>query len=570
MLLAPKRRKRLGDLLREVGLITQDQLKEAVAYQDAQGVRLGQALIELGYLTEQQLVEVLEYQLGIPHINLAGRLIAPEVLDLIPQELAYKYLIVPIEIRGDRVVVATADPFNVYAVDAVRQATSLNVELVLATESDINQALSQHYGVQGVAEAVIQTIDETEDVVEETEEELRQMGDEAPIVRLANIILSQGIREKASDIHIEPQEKDVRIRYRVDGFLQEVMRTPKRTQMALASRLKVLARLDIAERRLPQDGQIKMTVDGSEVDLRVSTMPTVHGEKIVLRILDKSNLLLDLDNLGYSQQNLQIWRSAMRRPYGMILVTGPTGSGKTTTLYATLSALNTPERNMVTVEDPVEFSLPGINQVSINRKAGLTFANSLRAIVRQDPDIIMIGEIRDQETAAIAVQAALTGHLVLSTLHTNDAAGTLTRLIEMGVEPFLVASSVIVAQAQRLVRMICPACRESYVIDREGLLEMGLPDPEQVLQGQPTVTLFRGKGCPRCNNTGYKGRRAIQEIMALNPKLRTLIAEKANADSLKAAAVAQGMVTLKEDGITKALQGETTLEEVLRVAFTDY
>ena len=340
--------------------------------------------------------------------------------------------------------------------------------------------------------------------------------------------------------------------------------------MALASRLKVLARLDIAERRLPQDGQIQMKVDGSEVDLRVSTMPTVHGEKIVLRILDKSNLLLDLDHLGYSPQNQRLWQNAMGRPYGMLLVTGPTGSGKTTTLYATLAALNTRERNIVTVEDPVEFSLPGINQVSINRKAGLTFANSLRAIVRQDPDIIMIGEIRDQETAAIAVQAALTGHLVLSTLHTNDAAGTLTRLIEMGIEPFLVASSVIVVQAQRLVRSICPACREAYVIDGEGLLAMGLTDIEQVLHGQQTVTLFRGKGCPRCNNTGYKGRRAIQEIMALNPELRTLIAEKANADRLKAEAVAQEMVTLKKDGLVKALQGETTLEEVLRVAFTDY
>ncbi|MBO8127352.1 MAG: type IV-A pilus assembly ATPase PilB [Firmicutes bacterium] len=568
MALAPKRRKRLGDLLVEVGLITKEQLEEAIALQSERGIRLGQALVELHYLDEQQLLEVLEYQLGIPHINLGDKLIAPEIVDLVPRETALKHKVMPVEKRGDRLVVASADPFNVFAIDEIREATGLNVELLLATERDIEDAINRHYGVQDVAETVIQTLEDEEEPVE-SEDELRQMGDEAPIVRLANIIISQGVREKASDIHIEPQEKDVRIRYRVDGFLREVMKTPKRTQMALVSRLKILSKLDIAERRVPQDGQIKMTVDGKEVDLRVSTMPTVYGEKVVLRILDKSSFLLDVDKLGFCPENKAKWREAMRRPYGMILVTGPTGSGKTTTLYATLAALNTPERNIVTVEDPVEYTLPGINQVSINKKAGLTFASALRAILRQDPDIVMVGEIRDQETASIAVQAALTGHLVLSTLHTNDAAGTLTRLVEMGVEPFLVASSVIVAEAQRLVRSICPACKESFEVGRDELLEMGLSTPDDVLKGRKKVTLYRGKGCSRCSQTGYKGRMAIQEIMTLNPKIRALIAENANSDTLKAAAIEEGMITLKEDGICKALKGETTLEEVLRVAYTD-
>ncbi len=569
MALAPKRRRRLGDLLIEVGLITQEQLEEAISLQSKKGIRLGQALIELKYLDEQQLLEVLEYQLGIPHINLGDNLLNPDIIDLIPREIAYKHKVIPVDKRGERLVIATADPFNVFAIDEIREITGLNVELLLATERDIEESITRHYGVQGVAETVIQTLEEDDEEEFESEAELRQMGDEAPIVRLANLILSQGIREKASDIHIEPQEKDVRIRYRIDGFLREVMRTPRRSQMALVSRLKILAKLDISERRLPQDGQIKMTVDNREVELRVSTMPTIYGEKVVLRILDKSNFLLDVDKLGFCPVNKALWKDAMRRPYGMILVTGPTGSGKTTTLYATLAALNKTERNIVTVEDPVELMLPGINQVGINNKAGLTFANALRAIVRQDPDIVMVGEIRDQETASIAVQAALTGHLVLSTLHTNDAAGTLTRLVEMGIEPFLVASSVIVAEAQRLVRAICSACREEIEVGSEELLAMGLPTPEDVLKGQPKATLYRGTGCPRCNHTGYKGRRAIQEIMRMTPAIRALIAEDANSDQIKAAAVEEGMITLKEDGIRKALLGETTLEEVLRVAYTD-
>lgn len=569
MALAPKRRKRLGDLLVEVGLINHEQLNEAVSFQTKKGVRLGQALVDLGYLGEQQLLEVLEYQLGIPHINLTDKLLSPDVVDLVPRETAVKHKVMPVERRGDRMVIATADPFNVFAIDEIREATGLNVELLLATEKDIEETINRHYGVRDAAETVIQTLEEEEDTAQESVDELRQMGDEAPIVRLANLVISQGVRDKASDIHIEPQEKDVRIRYRVDGFLREVMRTPKRTQMALASRLKVLAKLDIAERRVPQDGQIKMSVDGSEVEMRVSTMPTVYGEKIVLRILDKSNFLLDVEKLGFCVENFRKWKDAMRRPYGMILVTGPTGSGKTTTLYATLAALNKPEQNIVTVEDPVEYTLPGINQVSINNKAGLTFANALRAILRQDPDIVMVGEIRDHETAAIAVQAALTGHLVLSTLHTNDAAGTLTRLVEMGIEPFLVASSVIVAEAQRLVRAICSGCKEPYTASREDLLEMGLPDPEDVLKGAQSVTLYRGKGCPRCGNTGYKGRLAIQEIMELTPPVRALIAEDATTDRLKECALNEGLISLKEDGLRKAIAGQTSLEEVLRVAYTD-
>ncbi|MGE5509599.1 MAG: type II secretion system ATPase GspE [Chitinophagales bacterium] len=564
-----RNRKRLGELLVDAGLLSTEQLEEALTYQKQTGDRLGKILTDREYLSEEQLVEVLEYQLGIPRVDLARTLIGPDVVNLVPAQLARRHLVMPISRTDGRLRLAVADPFNIVAIDDVRDVAGLEIELAITTERDIKEAIDRCYGVRGAVEDVIQTIEETDDQGEdETVDRLRRAGDEAPIVRLVNLIISQGVRERASDIHIEPSEKDVRIRYRVDGFLREVMRSPKRTQAALVSRIKVLARMDIAERRVPQDGQIKITVDNTEVELRISTMPTQFGEKVVLRILNKNAFLLQVDQLGFGQLNQERFLSALKRPHGMVLVTGPTGSGKTTTLYAALGLLNRVDRNITTVEDPIEYTLPGINQTQVNPKAGLTFARALRSIVRQDPDVIMVGEIRDSETAQIAVQSALTGHLVLSTLHTNDAAGTLARLVDMGIEPFLVASSVVCVVAQRLVRMVCPACREEYRVPAR---EIAAGHLKELFAGREDelVTLYRGKGCPRCEQSGYYGRLAIQEVMPMTLQMRQLVTQNAPADSLRAQAVADGMVTLKHDGVAKALRGLTTIEEVLRVAFTE-
>jgi type IV pilus assembly protein PilB len=564
-----KNRKRLGELLIDAGLLSEEQLTEALAYQKNTGERLGKVLIEREYLAEEQLVEALEYQLGIPRVELSRTLIGPDVVNLVPAQLARRYSVMPISRKDGRLRLAVADPFNIVAIDDVRDATGLEAELALTTEKDIKEAIDRCYGVRGAVEAVIQNIEESEDEGEdESADRLRRAGDEAPIVRLVNLIISQGVRERASDIHIEPSEKDVRVRYRVDGFLREVMRSPKRTQMALVSRIKVLAKMDIAERRVPQDGQIKINVDNAEVELRISTMPTQFGEKVVLRVLNKGAFLLQMDQLGFSPENYERFTTAMKRPHGILLVTGPTGSGKTTTLYAALGMLNQPDRNLVTVEDPIEFSLPGINQTQVNVKAGLTFATSLRSIVRQDPDVIMVGEIRDGETAQIAVQSALTGHLVLSTLHTNDAAGTLARLVDMGVEPFLVSSSVICIMAQRLVRLVCPNCRAEYQLPAK---EIAAGHLAELFAGREDelITLYRGKGCPRCDHSGYYGRLAIQEVMPMSLELRRLVMQNQSADVLRAQAIREGMVTLKRDGVNKALSGLTTIEEVLRVAFTE-
>jgi type IV pilus assembly protein PilB len=553
-------------MLLESGVINAAQLESALELQAKMGMRLGKALIELKLVTEKQLLEVLEIQLGIPRIELASTPLSPDVVALVPYQLARRYQVMPVSRQDGSLCLAVSDPFNIVAIDDLREVTGLDVSLVLATEKDICEAIDRSYGVRGAVEAVIQTIEGSDHPGEdESVDRLRQMGDEAPIVRLVNLIISQGVRERASDIHIEPQEGDVRVRYRVDGFLSEVMRSPKRTQAAIVSRIKVLAKMDIAERRLPQDGQIKVNVDGREVELRISTMPTNLGEKVVLRILSKSSFLMDLDQLGFSPVNLERWSHAMQRPHGMLLVTGPTGSGKTTTLYATLGALNRTDRNIVTVEDPIEYTLPGINQSQINIRAGLTFPRLLRSIVRQDPDVIMVGEVRDHETSEIAVQSALTGHLVLSTLHTNSAAGTLARLVDMGVMPFLVASSVSCVMAQRLVRRVCSQCRESYEVPRSELHNERL---SQLFENVPgaSVTLYRGKGCPRCKDTGFYGRLALHEVMVMTPEIRRLVVQNAPADALHAEAIRDGMIPLREDGVNKALQGLTTIEEVLRVA----
>jgi type IV pilus assembly protein PilB len=566
---SPKNRKRLGEVLVDAGLLNEERLAEALSHQKKTGDRLGKILTEHRFLTEEQLAEALEYQLGIPRVDLSRTLIGPDMISLVPAQLARRYGVMPIAQKDGRLRLAVSDPFNVVAIDDVRDLTGLDIELALTTERDIREAIDRCYGMRGAVEAVIQNLEESqEESQDDTVDRLRRMGDEAPIVRLVNLIISQGVRERASDIHLEPEEKDVRIRYRVDGFLREVMRSPKRTQMALVSRIKVLAKMDIAERRLPQDGQIKINVDGREVELRISTMPNRFGEKVVLRILNKNAFLLQIDELGFSEANRERFLTAMKRPHGMLLVTGPTGSGKTTTLYAALARLNRIDRNLMTIEEPIEYSLPGINQTQVNVKAGLTFARALRSIVRQDPDIIMVGEIRDGETAQIAVQSALTGHLVLSTLHTNDAAGALARLVDMGVEPFLVASSVICIVAQRLVRVICQNCREEYHLPAR---EMAGGEWGGFFAGREDelVTLWRGKGCPRCEQSGYYGRLAIQEVMPLSPELRRLVMQNQSADVLRAQAIREGMVTLKQDGLEKARQGQTTIEEVLRVAFTE-
>ncbi len=567
-------RRRLGELLLEVGLISSSQLEAALSFQKQKGVRLGKALVELKFVTEEQLVEALEFQLGIPKVDLSRVVVSPEIIALVPQQLARRHQMIPIRRTGKKLVVATSDPFNVVGVDDLRQVTGLEVELVLATESELTEALNRHYGVKGAAEAVLRNLEQEEVPGEEAESEdsestdrLRQLSDDAPIVTLVNLIISQAVRDRASDIHIEPGEKDVRVRYRIDGMLHEVMRPPKKTQAGLVTRIKVLGRMDIAERRIPQDGQLRLAVDGREVELRISTLPTTFGEKVVLRILRTASNVKRVEELALSEGNLEFFRAALRHSHGMILVTGPTGSGKTTTLYTALQEVNSPERNVVTLEDPVERTLPGVNQVQINPKAGLTFAAALRSLLRQDPDVIMVGEIRDLETARLAVQAALTGHLVFSTLHTNDAVATLARLTDMGVEPFLVGASVRVILAQRLVRAICDSCRERYAASPREVVLLSLAADEEEARDRK-VELYRGKGCPRCRQTGYYERLAIHEVLPVTRELRHLVAAGAEEDELRAAAAQAGMIGLRQDGMAKARQGLTTVEEVMRVTFT--
>lgn len=558
-------RRRLGDLLVEAGMITRDQLEQALREQRRSGERLGKVLARLGLVTEKDILEVLEFQLGIPKVVLQDYNLDQEVVKLIPEALARRHLAIPIRRDGNRLLVAMADPLNLTALDDLRLATGLEIMPAIASEREIEAALSRFWQGAGVTQALAEVEEMAATAAAlpprdafDLDEVDRAGMDNAPTVRLVNRIILQAVHSRASDIHIEPQEKDIRVRFRVDGLLRDVLHLPTGILNSLVSRIKIMGGMDIAEKRLPQDGRFQVTVERRSIDLRVSTMPTVYGEKVVLRILDKSTMLLPLDGLGFLPATRQIYETLIRSAYGMILITGPTGSGKTTTLYATLNALSSPEKNIITIEDPVEYLLPGINQVRVNPKAGLDFASGLRAILRQDPDIIMVGEIRDRETADIAVRAATTGHLVFSTLHTNDAAGAVTRLLDMGVEPFLVNSSLIGVVAQRLARLICHNCRETYQ-----------PQPEDpvysFIQDRQGLTFYRGRGCPQCNYTGYQGRTAIQEVLVMTEDIRALVAEKAPSHEIKKAAVAAGMVTLREDGLEKASQGLTTIEEVMRV-----
>ncbi len=551
-------RKRLGDLLLEAGLITAEQLSKALAVQQKTKERLGKVLINIGYITEEGIIEVLEFQLGVPHMDLSAVDVPREVASLIPLALAERYQVVPIKQEGRKITLAMVDPTNIFAIDDVRLASGYNVDVVIATERDVKRIINQSYGVHDLVQKAVKQMAK-EDTPSLTEIEAT---DDAPVISIVNSIISQAVKDQASDIHVEAQENDVRVRYRIDGVLQEVIAFPLHMHSALVSRIKIMSQMDIAEKRLPQDGRIQVTVSGRQIDLRVSTLPTICGEKVVLRILDKAAILLDVQRLGFSDQDLAAYKNLYCQSYGMILVTGPTGSGKTTSLYSTLTEISVPDKNVITVEDPVEYLLAGINQVQINPKAGLSFASGLRSILRQDPDIVMVGEIRDAETADIAVRAALTGHLVLSTLHTNDAPGAITRLIDMGIEPFLVTASVLGVVAQRLVRCICSDCKTTYTPP--------LGSPEQLFLGDvfhEQLILYKGTGCARCNHTGYKGRIAIHEVLVVSQEIRAAINRGGATDELAKIAASQGMVRIRENGITKALAGLTTVEEVMRVAF---
>ncbi len=574
----------LGQLLLKAKLISEEQLNEAIRIQKLDGKRLGSVLLKLGYINEESLITFLSRQYNAPAINLSDHKIDTSLLKPIPYETAKKYQLIPISKDGAALRVAVVDPSNNFAIDEVRFLTGMKISVHVAAESAIMEAIEKYYPKKEVAKAtskdsknaekdlevedlnkVIGSALEDITIIEEKDDKDFPKEVDAPIVKLANGILMNAIRSRTSDIHIEPSETLLRVRYRTDGVLQPVLKLPIKIKNALTSRIKIMSHLDISERRLPQDGRIKLKFgEDREIDFRVSTLPTLWGEKIVMRLLDKSNLQLDLTKLGFDEKPMQDFLEAIEKPYGMILVTGPTGSGKTTTLYSALSQLNKPGLNIMTAEDPVEYNFFGINQVQIREDIGLTFAAALRSFLRQDPDVIMVGEIRDFETAEIAVKAALTGHLVLSTLHTNDAPSTITRLINMGIEPLMVSASVILVIAQRLARKICQNCKEEHAVSETTLLKAGF-SPDIVKD----VKCYMGLGCPECNNTGYKGRIALYEIMTIRDELKEMILQGASSAEIKREAVKLGMATLRQSGIKKVIEGVTSLEEILRVTFED-
>ncbi|WP_062306098.1 GspE/PulE family protein [Alicyclobacillus sendaiensis] len=549
-------RKRMGELLVESGLLAPEQLEMALAEQRETGARLGDILINNGYITEQQLVEVLEFQLGIPHVILANMKIDPEVLKLVPERLAETYVLIPYRRAGNRLHVAMADPLDYYAIDDLRRSTNLIIMPAIATRQDIQAAISRHYRGNEVFESAVRSMAEAAPPRQEPEQETRAA--DSPVVRALNQILVEAADAGASDVHLDPQADGVLLRFRVDGFLRTERVIPRNLQSGLVARVKILARLNIAEQRLPQDGRFEFSEGGRKVDVRVSTMPTAHGEKVVLRIFDLAKRAFTLDELGFSEWNRAAFERMITKPYGAVLITGPTGSGKTSTLYAALKRLATPEVNVITIEDPIEYQLEGVNQVQVNPVAGLTFARGLRAVLRQDPDIIMVGEIRDNETAEIAMRAALTGHRVLSTLHTNDAASAINRLIDMGVPAYMMASGVTGVVAQRLVRLVCARCkheRPATPLEKEILEENGFS----------AETVVEGRGCPACGQTGYKGRMAVQEVLEVDDEIARLILTSRSTEDYVAAAKERGMRTMFLDGLQKALQGQTTIQEVLRV-----
>jgi type IV pilus assembly protein PilB len=564
---------RLGELLTKAGLISQDQLKEALRVQKDTGGKLGETLIKLAFVSEEDITECLSQQFGVPSINLQHFEIDASVIKLIPADVARKYNILPVNKTGATITIAMADPTNVFAMDDIKFMTGYNVEPVVASELGIKAAIDTYYGTTASLELkkVMEDLQQAEsadlEVLEEEEEmdvnALADSAEEAPVVKLVNLILTDAIKRGASDIHIEPYEKEFRVRFRVDGILYEIMNPPMKLKDAITSRMKILAKLDISEKRLPQDGRIKLKIKledrNKELDFRVSVLPTLFGEKIVLRLLDKDNLRLDMTKLGFEPESLVKFEEAIFKPWGMVLVTGPTGSGKTNTLYSALAKVNSPEVNIMTAEDPVEFNLPGINQVQMKESIGLNFAATLRSFLRQDPNIILVGEIRDFETAEIAIKAALTGHLVLSTLHTNDAPSTINRLMNMGIEPFLVATSVQLIAAQRLVRRICASCKEGVEVTAQALINLGFKKDEV-----GTFEVLKGRGCEKCNNTGYKGRVGLVEVMVIDDDIRELILSGGTAIDIKKRAIENGMISLRRSGLVKIKDGVTTIEEVVR------
>ena len=555
--------KQLGDILLEEGLVTEGQLMAALDEQATRGESLGRVLVEIGMLTESQLVKALARQVGMEFVELADYPVDRAAVAMLPGALCRRYTVLPLGFQDGAMVLAMANPGNVLALDDARAVSGLPMKAVVATHDDLSVAIDRFCRADDEIDELNSAIEETQ--AQEMEIDLSRLGDyvedDAPIVRFVNILVTQAIQDRASDIHIEPTEHDLLVRYRIDGVLHEMQRAPKQIVSGVTSRLKIMSDIDIAERRKPQDGRMSVMHNNRKIDLRVATLPTVWGEKVVMRILDNSTASLDLRDLSFLEDNYQTYRESYTKPYGMILVTGPTGSGKSTTLYATLNAVSRPEINVITVEDPVEYRLPGINQVQVYPKAGLTFASALRSILRSDPDVVLIGEIRDHETAQIAIEAALTGHLVLSTLHTNDAPSAVTRLIEMGIEPFLVGSALDCVVAQRLARRLCSKCKEPYTPSEVELIAARFPWSP----GEEIPTLHRPGGCSTCSRTGYKGRMALHEVMRVTEDIERLAVGHASAAEIQRSASGQGMVSLRDDGWTKVLLGDTSVEEILRV-----
>ena len=546
--------KKIGEILIEQGFISMEQLREALEEQKLTGEKVGEILVKKGVVGQEEIELALSKQKGIARFDLSNYIIEPSLFKLIPEDFARKYKLLPVFLIENTLTVAMADPTNVFIIDELQRLTKLMVEPVLAQELEIKKSQDQYYGGSGTLLEIVASIDRSK--LSEGE----KLGEEAPIIKIVNYLIMQAVQLKASDIHIEPEEKTLNIRYRVDGLLRRQSPLPKDLSGAVISRFKIMSGLDISEKRLPQDGRIIMKIGNKDIDFRVSTCPTIHGENVVLRILDKSGVVLGLETLGFPAKELGMFQEMIHSPYGIILVTGPTGSGKTTTIYSALQILNKETVNIMTVEDPVEYQFPGIRQVPVNVKTGLTFAAALRSFLRQDPNIIMLGEIRDHETAEIAIQAALTGHLVLSTLHTNDSSSAFSRLIDMGIEPFLVSSSILGVMAQRLIRRVCERCKESYAPSEEALRNIGLADKI----GQ-NITFNKGIGCKLCNSSGYKGRLGIYEILKVSPKVQETVLKRSSADDIRAIAIKEGLSTLRDAALQKLLAGLTTPEEVMRV-----
>ena len=556
-----RERKRLGDILLEAGKISLAQLNRALETQRKTKRRLGEVLIDQGLLTEDEIADVLAQQLSLERIDLEKTFVEQDMARSIPKEVALKYTAIPIFMRDGKLVVAMSDPLNMFAIDDICFITQKKIQPAVATKKQIEKAIEIYYSKQDADQAIEELKREFTASVEESQRTGMELSDDvqaAPAVRLTNSIINQAIATNASDIHIEPFENYVAVRYRVDGVLFESNRIPQSLYSAVSTRIKIMAGMNIAEKRLQQDGRIELEVKGRSYDFRVSSLPTVFGEKIVIRVLDRTTFDYTRDKLGFTERENEMMDKIIRMPYGIVLLTGPTGSGKTTTLYSLLSEVNTPDKNIVTIEDPVEYMLPGINQVQVNPKAGLTFAAGLRSILRQDPDIIMIGEIRDEETAQIAVRAAITGHLVLSTLHTNDAPGAITRLVDMGVEPYLAADAIVAVIAQRLVRKLCPNCREPYTAEGNEMMILNLDKP---------VRLHRAVGCPACQNSGYRGRTAIHEVMMVGREHRNIIARGGSAEEIREVSISQGMVDLYESCRRLVLDGVTSIQEMVRTVY---